>query len=640
MSAIPLQESTEKVDFWQAWGILKRLWKFVRPYQYKFFLALFFLLLAVPLGQMAIFLTRDLTNQALAATGLTSEERWETVIRVITIQFGFWVASNLLSVWREVLEWYVSIRSTFDLRLAYYRHLLRLPMSFLSKRTAGEHLYRTTADMVSMFRIGSRLETATPAGQLPPDSKEVQLTFYYSNDVDPFDPGVMGILSRSVPLVIETLYSLCWGVALLYLIDPVLSLALAFYIVPFALVSHFSFLKVQKTAFEFKTLTEIETGVLRDSIAGLRVVKSLGRNAFQAIRYFQAARNARVQGVKMVASLILTQNVYQQSLRWAFTASLYLYLAKRIVDGHATIGDWVATALLIEAAQMPLQNFVQLTQLFKMQSIPASRILSTLDVEPNLQDKPDALALTELQGKIEFENVSFSYEPGRQALSGVSFTVKPGEYVGLVGPSGAGKSSIANLILRLYAPDAGVVKADGHNLLDLKVDSYLEHVGVVPQITNLYAGTIADNIRFGRPHASDEEVLAAAEKAGLLPYLERQPDGLDTWVEEGFTMSGGERQRVGIARTLIRKPKLLLLDEATANLDPETEFGILETLSQIRGEMAIISIAHRLHAVAACDLVIVLRSGEVVQQGTPDELIAQPGLFQDLWVQQQRGEGE
>ncbi len=483
---------------------LAYLWRFVIPYRGKFFLGIILLLLAVPLGQFAIFLTRDVTNNALTAVQLSSSERWETVIRVISIQFCFWLASNLLSVWREVLEWYTSMKSTFDLRVKFYKHLQRLPMSFLSKRSPGEHLYRSTADMVSMFKIGNRIETVTPAGQMPPDSKEVQLSYHYSNDVDPFDPGVMGMITRSMPLFIETLYALGWGAALLYLIDPFLSVCLILYIIPFSGISYFSFNRVQNAAFRFKANTEIETGVLRDSIAGMRVLKSLGRTRFQLGRYFHAAGNARTAGVNMAWQLVLTQNILQQGMRWLFTASLYLYLALRIVKGQATIGDWVATALLIEATQMPLQNFIQLLQLLKMQAVPAFRIVETMQIEPTLVDKPNAFRLDDLEGKITLENVEFAYEPGRLALANLSLKIQPGEYIGIVGPSGAGKSSLANLALRLYAPDSGRVLIDGHDLSDIELQSYLDQVGTVPQTTYLYSGTVRDNILFGNPYASDE----------------------------------------------------------------------------------------------------------------------------------------
>ena len=614
--------------------LARELWKIVRPYRGKFFLAICFLFLAIPLSQFALFLTRDVTNQALNASSLTIQERWDTVLRIVGLQAIFWLASSLLSTWREVLEWFVSMRATFDLRLKFYRHLHSLPLSFLTQFTPGAHLYRSTADMVSMFRVGNRVETSTPAGQMPPESKEVQMTYWYSNDVDPYDPGVMGIVARSMPLFIETIYALGWGMFLLSLIDPVLSLMLLAYIVPFALVSYFAFNRVRHAAFEFKEGIENEAATLRDSIAGLRTIKAFGRTAQQMGKYFGAAAGARRKGVTLGVELVKAQNLKQQGMRWIFTFSVYIYLANRIVQGQATIGDWVATALLIEAAQMPLQNFVQLTQLFKMQLVPIRRIFATLATEPTLVDPPGAPELPPIQGELSFDQVEFAYQPGVPVIRGLNLTVKPGEYLGIVGPSGAGKSSLVNLALRLYGADAGHVRVDGHDVREIQLASYLAQVATVPQSTFLYTGTIAENVGFGNPEATEDDIRHALDLAGATPFLALRPEGIHTEVAETAPVSGGERQRIGLARALVRNPKILFLDEATAALDPATEDAVLKTIQGLRGDRTIITIAHRLKAVTHCDRIIVLDQGQIVQMGSHEDLVSQPGLYQQLWRQQ------
>jgi ABC-type multidrug transport system fused ATPase/permease subunit len=614
--------------------IYRQLWAIVRPYRGKFFLGICFLLLAVPLGQFAIFLTRDVTNQALNTSTLTIDERWDAVIRIIILQACFWLASTLLSTWREVLEWYVSMRSTLDLRLKYYRHLHSLPMSFLGQFGPGAHLYRSTADMVSLFRVGNRVETSTPAGQMPPESKEVQSSFYYSNDVDPYDPGVMGIITRSMPLFVETLYAMGWGTALLYLIDPVLSIMMVCYIVPFSIVSYFAFNRVREAAFDFKSGVENESKVLRDSIAGMRTMKAFGRTTLQLKKYFLAAGQARRNGIRMYGELVKAQNILQQFMRWTFTTIVYVYLARKIVVGQATIGDWVATALLIEAAQMPLQNFVQLTQLLKMQLVPIRRIFATLDTQPTLVDKPAAQALTDFDGSLSFENLTFGYRADEPVIHELSLNVKPGEYLGIVGPSGAGKSSLVSLALRLYGPDKGAVNVGGSDLADIQLTSYLKRVASVPQSTYLYAGTIAENVLFGNPDANLEDLQLALDQSGASAFLNHHTNGVDTVISESAPISGGERQRIGIARALIRDPKILFLDEATASLDPVTEDAVLQTIQQIRPGRTVITIAHRLKAVTQCDRIIVLEAGRIVQEGSHDELLKVEGLYKDLWEQQ------
>lgn len=619
----------------EAIQILKRFWVYVKPYKGKFFLTICLLFLAVPLAQFSLFLTRDVTNQALTATHLSADERWATVIRIVTLQAIFFLNSAILSTWREVLEWYGAMRATFDLRLAFYRHLHRLPLSFLSRRLPGEHLFRSTADMVSVFRIANRPAVPTASGQAPPESKEVAMAIY-SNDVDPYDPGLMGMIVRTVPMMVETLYSLAWGCVLLFLIDPWLSVGLIVYIIPFSLVSIALFKKVRKTAFDFKERTEVETGVLRDSIAGLRTLKSFGRLKFQLNKYMNSVSQARRRGIQQISEMVLTQNVAQMSMKWAFSMTIYVYVTFQVMQGNATIGDWVATFLLIEAAQAPIENFVQLTQLIKMQLVPAQRVLETMDAEPLLEDKPGAPAMPPLAGEIKFENVEFAYTQDRPALDSLSFEIDANSYVGIVGPSGAGKSSLINLLLRLYRPQSGRVLVDGHDVSEIKLQSLIDQVGTVPQSTYLYTGTVMDNIMFGDPRAGEERLAVAIAQSGVDRFVARFPEGLETELGEGATISGGERQRIGIARALIRDPKILILDEATANLDPETEEAVLQSIDKIRGDRTILSVAHRLKAVMRCDKIIVLDGGRVSQIGTHAELVSQPGIYQRLWQEQMR----
>ncbi|RYG23818.1 ABC transporter ATP-binding protein [bacterium] len=625
MTASRLDGEDPRLPFRDAVAILRRFWRFARPYRGKFFLSLALLLFAVPLGQFALFLTRDVTNQALLATNLTVDQRWSIVVRIVGLQILFWLASAVLSTWREVLEWYGSMRSTFDVRIAFYRHLQRLPLGFLSLRAPGEHLFRATTDMVSMFRPavgGQEVAIAT-----------------YSNDVDPYDPGIMGMIFRSAPLLVETVYSLAWGAALLFLIDPALSLALALYVVPFTLASQFMFGRVRRTAFAFKRRTEYETGVLRDSIAGLRTLKAFGRVRRQLGQYFGAAANTRRKGIRLVAELVLTQNVVQSGLRWAFSATVYIYVAFRILQGKATVGDWVATFLLIEAAQIPLEKFVGIFQLVRMQLVPAQRVLETLDVEPKLQDLPGALKLSPISGGIRFEGVEFAYERGRPALQGIDLTVEPGEYIGIVGPSGAGKSSLIALALRLYGADAGSIRYDGYDIREVQIQSLLEQTGTVPQLTTIYSGTIADNVLFGNPWATPEQLSRALELSGVGEFACRLPKGIETEIGEGGSLSGGERQRIGIARALVRSPRILFLDEATASLDPATEDAVLRAVDGLRSGLTILSIAHRLKAVVGCDRIVVMDAGRIVQIGNHAELVAKSGLYRDLWHEQARGMG-
>ncbi|MCE9559179.1 MAG: ABC transporter ATP-binding protein/permease, partial [Armatimonadetes bacterium] len=258
----------------------------------------------------------------------------------------------------------------------------------------------------------------------------------------------------------------------------------------------------------------------------------------------------------------------------------------------------------------------------------------TLDAVPTIVDTPGAKAIGPVSGRIEFQDVHFSYIPERKVLNGLSFKIEPGQYLGVVGPSGAGKSSVLSLLLRLYLPAAGRVLVDGQDVNDIKIASLLEQIGTVPQTTNLYSGTIAENILFGNPKATENDLKRVALLSGVTAFAQRFPAELETEIGEGSTISGGERQRIGIARALIRNPKIFVLDEATANLDPETEAGVLQEIEVLRGQRTIISVAHRLKAVQTCDRILVLDSGKAAQFGTHDELVRADGLYRKLWLEQ------
>ena len=602
--------------------LLARFWRFVRPYRGKFLLTLLIVLASVPLTQFALFLTRDVTDRALLATDLSPEARWAIVLRIVGLQALFTLASGLLWTLREVTEWYGGMRSTFDLRLAFYRHLHSLPLAFLSRRAPGEHLYRSTTDMVSMF-------VSTKDGVAPTA---------YSNDVDPYDPGIMGMIVRTAPLALETLAGFVWAGIFLALIDPILSLALALYVVPYTVSAVLMYGRTRQVAFDLKGRTEIEAGVLRDNLAGLRTLKAFGRLGHGRREYYAAASATRRRAIQQAFGLVLTQNVVQMGIKWAFGVIVYVYVAFRVLRGAATVGDWVATFLLVEAAQLPLEKLVQIVQLVRMQLIPAQRVMETLDAPASLRDAPNAPWVGPARGEIRFEGASLSYVEGRRAMNDLDLTIRAGEYVGIVGPSGAGKSTLVAMLLRLYEAESGRVFVDGHDVREVQLAGLLGGVASVPQGVFLYSGTIRDNILFGNPKATPEQVATAVEMAGLAPFLTRLPHGLETEVGEGATVSGGERQRIGIARALVRDPRVLILDEATASLDPETEDLVLRSVNGFRAGRTVLSIAHRLKAVADCDRVIVLDAGRLVQDGPPAELRQAPGPFRDLWLEQRREE--
>ena len=265
----------------------------------------------------------------------------------------------------------------------------------------------------------------------------------------------------------------------------------------------------------------------------------------------------------------------------------------------------------------------------------AERVFDILDTPPSIADKQDAVALTNIKGDIQFRDVHFTYDNEKNALNGVSFDVDAGEMIGLVGHSGAGKSTLINLITRFYDPNQGSIIIDGHDSKDIRVKALRQQVGVVLQDPFLFEGTIAENIGYSKPGASRYEIIAAAKAANAHDFIVKFPDGYDTMVgERGARVSGGERQRISIARAILKNPRILILDEATSSVDTETESKIQEALERLVQGRTVFAIAHRLSTLKYADRLVVLKEGEVDEIGTHEELITQGGTYAGLCEKQ------
>jgi ATP-binding cassette subfamily B protein len=377
-----------------------------------------------------------------------------------------------------------------------------------------------------------------------------------------------------------------------------------------------------------------------DSLLNFETVKYFGAEAREAERYDRAMEGYEAAAIKTSLSLAFLN--FGQSL--IITAGLVIVMvmaALGVQAGNLTTGDFVMVNAYMIQITMPLNFLGTVYREIRQSLVDMGEMFDLLEQPQEVSDKPGAKALKVTGGEVVFENVRFGYDANRKILKGLDFTLKPGQTVALVGPSGSGKSTIGRLLFRFYDVTGGAIRIDGQDLRDVTQTSLHDAIGVVPQDTVLFNDTIRYNIGYGRAGATEAEIVEAARAARIHDFIKALPDGYDTTVgERGLKLSGGEKQRVGIARTLLKDPPILLLDEATSALDTETERDIQNELRMMGQGRSVITIAHRLSTVVDADQIIVLEAGEIVERGTHDELLARPGRYTAMWARQMSGEDD
>ncbi len=540
--------------------------------------------------------------QALKALGWTAEQftRFSTGAETALISAGllivaFAVARALFAFAQGYNAERVSQSVAFDFRNELFAKIQRLSFGYHDRNQTGQLMIRATDDVekLRMFIGQGLLMTA-----------------------------------QSIVLLVTSLIILAvTNLQLMLVILPVLPIAMGIFMV-FGKVTQPLFMKVQIK------LSALNT-VLQENLAGIKVVKAFVREPQQQVRFAASAETLMQQQIQVARTFSFLFPVVFLIANFGQAAVLY-FGGAQIIGGTLTFGEWQKFSLYLMFVFMPLGQLGFIISQMSQASASAQRIFEILDTQNEVANKPDALNLPPVEGKVEFRDVTFRYFGGGDpVLTDVTFTAQPGQTVALLGATGSGKSSIINLIPRFYDASQGAVVIDGHDVRDVCLDSLRSQIGIVLQDTTLFTGTIRDNIAFGRPDASMDEVIAAAQAAAAHDFILEFVQGYDTPVgERGTTLSGGQKQRIAIARALLLNPRLLILDDSTSSVDAVTEYHIQQALTKLMQARTSFVIAQRISTVRNADLILVLDKGRIAAQGRHEDLMENSEIYAEIFSSQ------
>lgn len=572
----------------------KRLLMYIKPYIKHLILAVFCIIMAAGANLYLPWIIKDMIDKVLM-------DRDMYMLNLIAI--GILVVMFIRGVFyygQSYLVSYVGERVIIDVRSVLFRKFQHMPLAYYDKQQTGTVMSYITNDVAAMQNaiVNNLIEMVTESS----------------------------ILIGSLVMMVY----LDWRLSLLTLMTIPL--------VGYAMKIFGKKLKSSGTIIQ-ERMADI-TSMLQESISAIRVVKSFVREAYEIKRFekqnllnFQAA----MRNVKLMSLLAPTV----EFLAAVAVTFIVWFGGYEVVNETITAGELVAFLTYAVNLANPVKRLSRVYGAIQKAMAAADRVFDVMDMDEQIKDRPDAKVLPDIDGRVVFDDVTFSYKEGQHALTHVSLTAEPGQMIALVGPSGSGKSTIANLIPRFYDIDEGSISIDGFDVRDVTTDSLRKQIGLVPQETMLFSTTVMENIRYGRLDASDEEIIEASKAANADEFIRELPDGYNTKIgERGLNLSGGQRQRLAIARAILKNPRVLILDEATSALDTESEKIVQDALDKLMQGRTSFVIAHRLSTIFNANQIFVVENGHVIEHGTHEELLSLGGLYSNLYHIQFRNSDE
>jgi ABC-type multidrug transport system fused ATPase/permease subunit len=568
--------------------ILKRLFLLLTPYWKTLILSALLLVGRAGLELVPPLFQKEIIDEVITAFNL------KYLGILIAALVGAYALSQLVQIGDNYMRHALGEKFIFDLRVRLYAYLQKMSLAFFERTSTGELMSRVTNDLSALEHFVTHGSALTAV-------------------------DLIRLIGGSI-----ILFVLDWRLAAMVLIPvPILAVALRHYNT-----------KIRPVYRRVRARLGDINAKLQDNLSGIRVIQAFAREEMERQRFASESERyyrARVKGIRY-------WSVFFPAIRFLGAMGSVIVLgvgAVMVVKGEMSLGTLVAFLSYTTSFYEPINRLTEVDNIFQEAIAAGERFFEILDETTEVSDAPDAVSLPIIQGNLVFDEVAFRYCTGDRVLHDIAFEMASGEMVALVGPSGAGKTSVANLICRFYDPNQGSITIDGHDLRQIKLSTLRQQVAVVLQDSFLFNNNVAENLLYGKPDATREELVEAAKAANAHEFIVQLPQGYDTEIgERGVKLSGGQKQRLALARAILADPRILILDEATSSVDAEAEFLIQQALERVLEGRTSLVIAHRLSTVRNADKIIVLDQGRIVETGKHDELMQHGGLYCQLYKRQ------